>query len=129
MKKVSKEWIAAAEDDLEAAKALVSHERLTHLAAFHCQQSIEKAFKAIVEEENFSFIKSHDLLRLQNVLGITFDKDSQHVLEIINEVYIDACYPGEFGLLPNGKPSKEELESFISITEYVLSLVLKRISN
>ncbi len=42
MKKVSKEWIAAAEDDLEAAKALVSHERLTHLAAFHCQQSIEK---------------------------------------------------------------------------------------
>ncbi len=82
-----------------------------------------------MEEENFSFIKSHDLLRLQNVLGITFDKDSQHVLEIINEVYIDARYPGEFGLLPNGKPSKEELESFISVTEYVLSLVLKRISN
>jgi HEPN domain-containing protein len=128
MKQITKEWIISAEDDLEAARALASQERLSHLAAFHCQQCIEKAFKAVVEEEDFGFLKSHDLLRLKDLVGITLDAGAQFILEVINEVYIDARYPGEFGLLPNGKPSLKEVGSFISISEYILNLVFKRIS-
>lgn len=55
MKPTTKEWLKAAKDDLDAAQTLVLKQNLTNLAAFHCQQCIEKCFKAVIEETN-SFI-------------------------------------------------------------------------
>jgi hypothetical protein len=37
MKKTTKEWFMAAEDDLLSAKTLIKEERLTNIVAFHCQ--------------------------------------------------------------------------------------------
>jgi HEPN domain-containing protein len=65
MKVTTKEWFYAAEDDLIAAQKLISEERLTNLVSFHCQQCLEKCFKAIIEEQGKPSIKSHDLIRLQ----------------------------------------------------------------
>jgi len=41
MKKITKDWFLAAEDDLLSAKKLMSEVRLTNIVAFHCQQCIE----------------------------------------------------------------------------------------
>jgi len=65
MKQTTKDWLAVAEDDLLAAKTLSRDERLTSLVSFHCQQCLEKCFKAIIEEQNKPALKSHDLLRLR----------------------------------------------------------------
>jgi HEPN domain-containing protein len=62
MKKTTKEWFMAAEDDLLSAKTLIKEERLTNIVAFHCQQCIEKLIKGIIEEQNQPSVKSHDLL-------------------------------------------------------------------
>ena len=119
MKETTENWFSAAEDDFLAAKALANDIRLTNIAAFHCQQCLEKSFKAIIEETGKTVIKSHDLLRLQAATNIRLTDAELNLLGIINEVYIDARYPGDLGLLPHGKPTTNEIETFIRFCERV----------
>jgi HEPN domain-containing protein len=119
MKQTTNDWFKAAEDDLLAAKTLASDSRLTNVAAFHCQQCLEKSFKAVIEENENSTFKSHDLFRLQNAANIQLTDEELNLLEIINEVYIDARYPGDLGILPHGKPSIVEVASFIDFCEEI----------
>lgn len=123
MKQTTKEWLTAAEDDLLAAKKLANEVRLSNLVAFHCQQCLEKCFKAVIEEQDKPSIKSHDLLRLQLAANIQFKENEMVLLGIINEVYIDARYPGDFGLLPQGKPTLSEVETFILFCDSVFSSI------
>jgi HEPN domain-containing protein len=88
--------------------------------SFHCQQCIEKCFKALIEEKDKPFIKSHDLLRLQQNANIQFSEEEIILLEMINEVYIDSRYPGDLGLLPHGKPTISDIEAFIQFCETLL---------
>ncbi len=50
MKQTTKDWLLIAEEDLLAAKKLSQEEHLSNLVSFHCQQGIEKYFKAVIEE-------------------------------------------------------------------------------
>jgi HEPN domain-containing protein len=129
MKETTKEWLMLAEDDLIAAKKLVNEPRLTSLAAFHCQQCIEKCFKATIEETEKSPIKSHDLLRLQNHAEIQLSDSETDLLSILNEVYIDSRYPGDLGLLPQGKPTIPEIEKFILFCELIFQRIKEKIGN
>jgi len=113
MKQTTKDWLTAAEDDLLAAKKLAGEDRLTNVVAFHCQQCLAKCFKAVIEEQGKPSIKSHDLLRLQLNANIQLKEPESILLGIINEVYMDARYPGDLGLLPHGKPTIAEIEAFI----------------
>ena len=117
MKQTTKDWLSLAEDDLLAAKALSHEYRLTNLVAFHCQQCIEKCFKALIEEQDKLSMKSHDLLRLQLIANIPLSDSEKILLSMINEVYIDSRYPGDLGLLPQGKPTISEIEAFIQFCE------------
>lgn len=119
MKQTAKDWLTTAEDDLFAAKTLAVDERLTNMASFHCQQCIEKCFKAVIEEQNKPSIRSHDLLRLQSVANIRLSEMETILLSVINEVYIDSRYPGYLGLLPHGKPTIFEIEKFIEFCESI----------
>ena len=84
MKQITKDWLTSAEDDLLAAKTLAKDERLTSLASFHCQQCLEKSFKALIEEQDKPSIKSHDLLRLQLIANIQLSDSETILLGIIN---------------------------------------------
>lgn len=128
MKQTTKEWLIAAEDDLLAAKKLASEDRLTNVVSFHCQQCLEKGFKALIEEQGKPSIKSHDLLRLQLNANIFLAEPETILLGIINEVYIDARYPGDFGLLPNGKPTISEVATFIEFCETLFYKLRDQIS-
>jgi HEPN domain-containing protein len=120
MKQTTKNWISLAEDDLLAAKTLAHEDRLSNLVSFHCQQCLEKCFKAIIEEQDKPSIKSHDLLRLQLNTDIKLSDPETILLSMINEAYIDSRYPGELGLLPNGKPTLSEAEAFIQLCDNIL---------
>ena len=121
MKQTTKDWLTAAEDDLLAAKKLADEDRLTNVVAFHCQQCLEKCFKAVIEEQGKPSIKSHDLLRLQLNANIQLNEPETILLGIINEVYIDARYPGDLGLLPHGKPTISEIEDFIVFCDSIFN--------
>ncbi|HCY40862.1 MAG TPA: hypothetical protein DHV48_05825 [Prolixibacteraceae bacterium] len=129
MKQTTKEWFIAAEDDLLAAKKLGDEDRLTNVVAFHCQQCLEKCFKAAIEEQGMSAIKSHDLLRLQQNARLQLSEPEIILLTIINEVYIDARYPGDLGLLPHGKPTQAEVKTFIEFCETLYKKVMLQIGS
>ena len=124
-----KRWFIAANDDLLAAKTLATDLRITNLAAFHCQQCLEKCFKAVIEEFENLNLKSHDLIRLQIAADIQLTDDELNLMEIINEVYIDARYPGNLGLLPHGKPSVDEIANFIQFCEDISFKLKKKVEN
>jgi HEPN domain-containing protein len=120
MKEITNEWLLAAKDDLKAAKTLLSDTSLTNLVAFHAQQCIEKSFKALAEENSLPIPKTHDLIRLHQLIkGLMADIDME-ILYNVNELYIDARYPGEMGLMPNGKPSFTEAEVFVDFSALIL---------
>ena len=92
---------------------------MTHIAAFHSQQCVEKTFKAILEEEEIDIPKIHKLKLLLSMLpriGFDYDHDT---LELLDNLYIEARYPGDFGLLPNGKPSMEDAKHFHKAAEKI----------
>ena len=64
-------------------------------------------------------IKSHDLLRLQINANLQLSVSETELLSMINEVYIDARYPGDLGLLPYGKPTISEIEAFIQLCDTI----------
>ena len=129
MKEATNDWFIAANDDLLAAKTLATDSRITNLAAFHCQQCLEKCFKAVIEEFENLTLKSHDLIRLQIAADIQLTDDELNLMEIINEVYIDARYPGDLGLLPHGKPSVDEIANFIQFCEDISFKLMKKVEN
>ncbi len=127
MKQTTNDWLLAAEDDLLAAQKLVTEAKLTNVVAFHCQQCLEKCFKAVIEEKGLSPLKSHDLIRLQQNATVQILEPELILLATINEVYIDARYPGDMGLLPSGKPTIAEAERFILFSEQLFNRIKKSI--
>ena len=113
MKQISKEWLNLALTDIKSCEKILDDSFLTNIVAFHTQQTIEKSFKAVIEEYELGFIKTHDLIKLHDVIKnyIEFQIDI-NILKQINETYISARYPGDIGLLSDGKPTIKEAETF-----------------
>lgn len=111
MKENAQEWLEFAKADLMSCANNLHHEFLTNIVAFHCQQTVEKCFKAIIEEKNLGVKRIHSLFKLHEIVKphLPFQVDIE-ILEILDEIYTSSRYPGETGLLPNGKPSLEEAE-------------------
>ncbi len=109
MKFITKEWLKSSESDLDTIEEIIDNETLTHIVAFHCQQCIEKTFKAVIEEYQLTEKRMHDLITLKNIVSTVsnFDFD-EDILDLLNKLYIDSRYPGELGLLPDGKPTLDD---------------------
>ena len=113
MKKISEEWLKAADDDLRVIEKIISDEYLSHMVAFHSQQCIEKALKAVCEEFEIEVAKIHNLERLFEIVRGHLEIELDPVLmAMLDKLYIDSRYPGDLGLLPEGKPTLEYSEKF-----------------
>lgn len=64
MREAAKNWVEFAERDFEAAKSLVKDEYLANICLFHCQQTLEKLFKAVLEETKTRIPRIHSLTTL-----------------------------------------------------------------
>ena len=113
MKKASSQWLESAEMDLGSIDQIVGREDLTPVAAFHSQQCVEKCFKAVLEEYAQKVPREHSTLKLhglvQDLIPLEIDKE---ILTDLDDLYIESRYPGELGLLPNGKPTREDTQRF-----------------
>jgi HEPN domain-containing protein len=133
MKKLVNDWIILAEKDVKAASVIINEEYLTNVVAFHCQQAIEKYFKAYILEYERPLLKIHDLLKLYGIIKEIKDLEiDEDLLSLINETYIEDRYPGELGLLPDGMPSNEQAHNFLefakSIEEKIRNELNKKLS-
>ena len=129
MKPQVKKWLEFAGIDLLSAEKLLSDERVTQSAAFHCHQAIEKSLKALLEELGIKIPRIHDLERLY---GIMIENDIElninlDVLDQINDVYIDSRYPTDVGLIPAGTPSIKKVEDFYKLAKSIKNFVTEKI--
>ena len=131
MKKQVKDWLFLANDDLSAAEIIIKEQQpLTNIVSFHCQQAIEKYIKAFLIENEIPLVKTHDLIKLNNMISevkkLYIDEKK---LIVLNEVYIDSRYPGELGLVSNGMPSVEQAKIFIGYAKEIKEIINNELSS
>jgi len=121
MKKQVEAWISFAEKDILTISEIINNPSLTNIVAFHCQQAIEKYFKAYILESNKSIIKTHNLLALYGIIKEIIDLDlDEDLLSIVNDIYLESRYPGEVGLLDNGSmPTIEQANQFFNFAKQI----------
>lgn len=113
MKRASGQWLESAEMDLGSVEQIIQREDLTPVAAFHSQQCVEKCFKAVLEEHAPKVPREHSTLKLyglaRELISLEVDRE---ILTDLDGLYLESRYPGELGLLPNGKPTGEDAQRF-----------------
>ena len=120
MSQIFLEWLRSANDDLLLIEKNINDINLTHLMAFHAQQSIEKSLKSVLEYYNLDIPKVHSLSKLFDLCSDNFKFYFDYeIIAKLDKLYIDARYPGDLGLLPNGKPSINEAKKFYDFAKSV----------
>ena len=114
----AKEWLKSAYCDIRNIHYIVKDPFLTHMVAFHSQQVIEKSLKAVIENEENRIPKVHKLQHLIAIVDIEIDFNEE-MIEILDELYIESRYPGDLGLLPEGKPSLKNAKDFDEFSQYI----------
>lgn len=97
MKDISKEWIEKAEEDLLVAiREFKLYPPAPNVVCFHAQQCIEKYMKAILQENDIEFEKTHDLdMLLASCKRFLPELESYRDDLIKLSVYaVDVRYPG-----------------------------------
>jgi HEPN domain-containing protein len=120
--KMAKEWLKASQDDIKVIRNIIDLGDLTHIVAFHSQQSIEKSLKALLEYQNKTVPKIHKITKLITNLdgSIIYDKE---LVKLLDSLYIESRYPGDMGLLPYGKPTLEDAKKFYEFANEIFDRV------
>jgi HEPN domain-containing protein len=128
MKEITEKWLEAVGLDLENIAIIIKNDRLTGHVAFHAQQAIEKSLKASMEEFEIRVPKIHSLSKLfslcSDFIDIRLDDD---IVIALDSLYIESRYPGEFGLLPEGKPSQKQAQKYYDFALEVYLMVKKQL--
>ncbi|RMF37150.1 MAG: HEPN domain-containing protein [Chloroflexi bacterium] len=128
-RRIALEWLESAGSDLRTIEHILDDDALTHVVAFHAQQCVEKSLKALVAFLGRRVPKSHSTIRLYGLvtdaLGVELDQD---ILTDLDDLYINARYPGELGLLPYGKPSSDDARQFYRFAAEVYRKVQEQIA-
>jgi len=93
-----RQWLAKAEEDLNAAKALLSlGTSFLSTIGFHCQQAAEKYFKAFLTWQQIEFPKTHDLGLLLGLISTAAPSLTESLKEvaILNPYGVEIRYPGD----------------------------------
>jgi len=99
MKPVTKDWVEKAEGDFGTSGRELRNRKNPNYDAvcFHAQQSVEKYFKACLQEAEIAFSKTHDLVALLDLvlkvepLWLEF----RPMARALNTFAVDLRYPGE----------------------------------
>lgn len=130
MREITQEWLESANLDFENIRLIIQDDRLTGHVAFHAQQAIEKSLKATIEEFGQKVPKIHSLSKLINIctkfINISVDEE---IVVALESLYLESRYPGEFGLLPGGKPSQKQAQKLYDCAQVVYESVKHQLEN
>ena len=130
MKTSTRQWLEFAQTDLRSCENNLRDEFVTNVVAFHAQQAVEKAFKALIEEKGIQMSRIHNLTRLfaltESFLVSPIDETE---LEKLDNVYTSSRYPGEIGLLSTGKPTMNESKELFDISRRIYDILFRSIES
>jgi HEPN domain-containing protein len=112
MKPLTRDWVEKAEGDFLVATQIMRRRknRVLDAACFHCQQSVEKYFKARLCEAGLSFPKTHDLVVLLNLLvGVEpLWSSLLPAAHTLTDYAVDFRYPGDKASLAEAKQAMKD---------------------
>jgi HEPN domain-containing protein len=118
-----RDWLRRAKSNLARARAgRVTKDVLYEDLCFDCQQSTEKAIKALLISLNKEFLPTHSigrLLELVSEAGIKIPKEVEKAVDL-TDYAVETRYPGEREPL-----TEEEYKEALDIAEEVLSWTSK----
>jgi HEPN domain-containing protein len=126
VRELALEWLAKADVDLSAGRALLSAADLFEVVAFHSQQAVEKALKAFLVWHQIEFPKTHDIERLLELCA-SIDPEVAEALASAVELTpygVEYRYPGEYPPV-----SEEAAEQSLATAQLVVGEVAKRLSD
>jgi HEPN domain-containing protein len=98
MKGSTREWVRKAESDFELAVTIAHGKKPFHdEQCFHCQQAAEKYLKGLLEEQNLSVKKTHELEELLDQLLPHHPslRSLRRGLTFLTQFAVDVRYPGD----------------------------------
>lgn len=119
MRKMVREWLYFAEEDLKSAKILM-REGIYNQVAFHSQQCAEKCLKALIEKHTI-VPKIHKLLDLLE-LCIKSEPEVEvfsEELTSLDKFYTSTRYPFIIGMLSDRFPAKQDAEKSLKFAESI----------
>jgi HEPN domain-containing protein len=116
---LAQRWLARADHDIITAKqTLLLLDGPTDTPCFHAQQAIEKALKALLTAHQIPFPRTHDLLRILDLvlpLMPDLDRDRERFADM-DTYAVDIRYP-DVGF----DPSREEALQALALAEEVVA--------
>lgn len=130
MKASTRQWLEFAQTDLRSCENNLRDEFVTNVVAFHAQQAVEKAFKAIIEEKGIRMSRIHNLIRLYaQTESYIISPINETELEMLDNVYTSSRYPGEIGLFSTGKPTMKESKELHDIARRIYNILFQSIES
>lgn len=126
MNPLTLEWISKAEGDFTTAGRELRARKAPNFdaACFHAQQCAEKYLKALLQEKNIPFGKTHNLIALlEQLLAVasTWEEARPH-LEYLTAFSVLFRYPGESADKPTARQAVAHCQTFRSQLRTALDL-------
>ena len=118
-----RQWLIKSQRDLGAVLVLLESEPVyLDIAAYHCQQSAEKAIKGYLTHQDIVFQKTHDLSRLLALCALQDSRFGQWraLAAMLTPYATEFRYPGDVL-----EPSRAEVEHAFEMTKDFLNFVLR----
>ncbi len=120
-----RQWLLKAEEDLNAAKSLLTYgTTFLSTVCFHSQQAAEKFLKAYLTYRQVEFPKTHDIDEILDLIAPINSKLSESLRDtiVLTNYGVGVRYPGEF---PNitGSDAKQAIQMAEKVRGLVLELL------
>jgi len=124
MNETVERWLAFADEDLQVAE-IVLKEGIYNQVCFHAQQSVEKALKGLLVQQQPALPRTHAIADLLRLISAEWLPDLRaDLIEKMDDYYIPTRYPDALpGTLPQGLPGKLEAEEALALAKRVLDEV------
>jgi HEPN domain-containing protein len=117
------QWMLKAKSDLKIAEdELKTENPATDAVCFHCQQVVEKVFKAFLSFRGIAFEKVHDLEYLKNLCLQKDDSFSKLNIGDLSSYAVTVRYPDNFYF-----PSVEEAVCALKTAQLINAFVAAKI--
>lgn len=125
MGKNVQKWLDRVEYDLQTAVAMFEAGRYIYVV-FMCQQAIEKCLIAVAISQGREAVPIHNLRRLAELSGVTFDAERLVKLDFLSEYYINSRYKEDLAELSKGL-TREFAEDILMFSKQAVGWLIQGI--